>query len=45
MKKIYIKKWLENHNTDPLFNETLTDKKLIENKGLKETIDLWISKL
>jgi len=44
-EKTYIKKWLENHDTDPLFNETLTDKNLIENKGLKETIELWISKL
>ena len=44
-EKEYIKKWLENHDTDPLFNETLTDKKLIENKGLKETIDLWVSNL
>ena len=41
----YIKKWLENHDTDPLFNETLKNKNLIENKGLKETISDWIGKL
>ena len=44
-EKSYIKEWLKDHDTDPLFNETLTDKNLIDNKGLKETIELWVSKL
>ena len=44
-EKKYIKKWFEKNDTDPLFNETLTDKNLIDNHGLKETINSWANKL
>jgi hypothetical protein len=41
----YIKKWFENHDTDPLFNETLKNKNLIHNNSLKETMNTWIGNL
>ena len=40
-EKEYIEKWFEKHDTDPMFNQTLDDKNLIENKNLCETIREW----
>jgi hypothetical protein len=36
-----ITEWMVNHDTDPLTNETITDKTLVPNLTLKQTIAEW----
>jgi len=40
-EKVMIQQWLRKHATDPLTNQCLTDKRLIENRSLRDAIQNW----
>ena len=40
-EKVMIEQWLQKHNKDPLTNQRLPNKQLIDNRALKDAIDDW----